>query len=63
MLSNPQGLVLPEGSGKFPTFSIYIILRATEYKMQKNNFLGSKVRPVRRADNLTAICELIVYTM
>jgi hypothetical protein len=23
-------------------------------------FLGSKVRSVRRADNLTAICELIV---
>jgi hypothetical protein len=26
-------------------------------------FLGSKVRPVRRADNLTAICEPIVYQM
>jgi hypothetical protein len=26
-------------------------------------FLGSKVRPVRRADNLTAICKQIVYTM
>jgi hypothetical protein len=26
-------------------------------------FLGNKVRPVRRADNLTAICELIVQTM
>jgi hypothetical protein len=26
-------------------------------------FLGSKVRQVRRADNLTAICEPIVYTM
>jgi hypothetical protein len=26
-------------------------------------FLGSKVRPVRRADNLTAICEPIVWTL
>jgi hypothetical protein len=26
-------------------------------------FLGSRARPVRRADNLTAICEPIVYTM
>jgi hypothetical protein len=26
-------------------------------------FLGSKVRPVRRDDNLTAIWEPIVYTM
>jgi hypothetical protein len=26
-------------------------------------FLGNKVRWVRRADNITAICEPIVYTM
>jgi hypothetical protein len=26
-------------------------------------FLGSKARPVRSADNLSAICEPIVYTM
>jgi hypothetical protein len=26
-------------------------------------FLGSRVRPVHRADNLTAICEPFVYTM
>jgi hypothetical protein len=26
-------------------------------------FLGSEVRPVRKADNLTAICEPTVYTM
>jgi hypothetical protein len=25
-------------------------------------FLGSKALPVRRADNLSAICEPIVYT-
>jgi hypothetical protein len=27
---------------------------------RKIKFLGSKVQPVRRADNLTAICEPIV---
>jgi hypothetical protein len=26
-------------------------------------FLGSRVRPVRKADNLTAICEQVVYKM
>jgi hypothetical protein len=26
-------------------------------------FLGSRARPVHRPDNLTAICEQIVYTM
>jgi hypothetical protein len=26
-------------------------------------FLGSRARPVRRADNVTAICEPIVYTL
>jgi hypothetical protein len=26
-------------------------------------FLGSRVRLVRKADNLTAICEQTVYTM
>jgi hypothetical protein len=26
-------------------------------------FLGSKVQPVRKTDNLTAICEPIVQTM
>jgi hypothetical protein len=27
---------------------------------QKKMFLGSRARPVRKADNLTAICELII---
>jgi hypothetical protein len=26
-------------------------------------FLGSRARPVRKADNLTGICEPIVYNM
>jgi hypothetical protein len=28
-----------------------------EYHKQKKNVSGSKVRPVRRTDNLTTICE------
>jgi hypothetical protein len=31
-----------------------------EYQKQKNNVTGGKVRPVRKADNLTAICEPFV---
>jgi hypothetical protein len=54
-------------------FSIYLIFLAAlgpgVYSASNINqyqnikiimFLGSKVRPVRRADNLTAICEPIV---
>jgi hypothetical protein len=53
-------------------FSIYLILLATlgpgvhstsnrnKYQKQKNNISVSRAQPVRRADNLTAICELIV---
>jgi hypothetical protein len=56
-------------------FSIYLILPAAlgsgdysasyrnEYQKQKIMFLGSRTRSARRADNLTAICEPIVYTM
>jgi hypothetical protein len=56
-------------------FSIYLILLAAlgsgvysasnrnEYNMQKIMFLGSRARPVRRTDNITAICEPIDYTM
>jgi hypothetical protein len=52
-------------------FSIYLILPAAlgpgvysasnrnEYEKQKM-FLGSRARPVRKVDNLTAICESIV---
>jgi hypothetical protein len=48
-------------------FSIYLILPAAystsnknEYQKQKIMSLESKVRPVRRADRLTATCEPIV---
>jgi hypothetical protein len=30
---------------------------------RKIMYLGSRVRPVCRADNLTAICEPVVYSM
>jgi hypothetical protein len=35
----------------------------TSDRSRKMMFLGSKVRPVRRTDNASAICEQIVYTM
>jgi hypothetical protein len=53
-------------------FSIYVILPAVlgpgvysaskrnEYQRQKIMFLRSRARPVRRVDNLAAICEPIV---
>jgi hypothetical protein len=34
-----------------------------ENQGQKKMFLGGKAQPVRKADNLTAICEPIIYTM
>jgi hypothetical protein len=34
-----------------------------EYQKKKRVFLESRARPVRMADNLTAICEPIVYTV
>jgi hypothetical protein len=49
--------------------SIYLIFKAAlgpgvysasnrnEYHKQKKMFLGSRARPVRKADNLTVICE------
>jgi hypothetical protein len=39
---------------------IYSASNRNEYRSRKIMFLGSKVRPMRRTDNLTAICELIV---
>jgi hypothetical protein len=55
-------------------FSIYVILppalgpriysasNRNEYRKQKNNDSGSRKRPVRGADNITTICEPIVYS-
>jgi hypothetical protein len=41
---------------------IYSASNRNEHQKEKYNVRveGSRVRPVRRADNLTAICELIV---
>jgi hypothetical protein len=56
-------------------FSMYLILPAAtgpgvhsasnrnEYQKQKNNVLGSREWPVRRTDNLSAICEPIFQIM
>jgi hypothetical protein len=56
-------------------FLIYVILPTTlgpevysasdrnKYQKQKIMFLWGRARPVRRADNLAAICEAVVYTM
>jgi hypothetical protein len=64
--SNAVAFSIPDEVNEF--FSFYLILHAlgldstsnkNEYQRQKNNFLGSRARPVRRADNLTAICEPI----
>jgi hypothetical protein len=52
-------LILPAALGP----GIYSASNRNEYQKHKIRFLGSKVRPVRKADNLIAICEPIVYTM
>jgi hypothetical protein len=62
----------PEGRGCSEFSSVHLILTASlgpgvysvsnrnEYQKQNKKFLGSKERPVTKADNLTAICEPIV---
>jgi hypothetical protein len=50
-------LILPAALGP----GVYSASNRNEYQKHKIiMFLGSKVRPVHRADNLTAICEAIV---
>jgi hypothetical protein len=52
-------------------FSIYLVLPAALWpwglilliEMSTRNLPGGKVRPAREADNLTAICEPIVWKM
>jgi hypothetical protein len=48
-----------------PPLSIFSMLTEMSTRNMKIiiMFLGSKVRQVRRADNLTAICEPNVWTM
>jgi hypothetical protein len=54
-------LILPASLGP----GVYSASNRNEYRkhLKKKMFLGSKVRPVRGADNLTAIYEPTVYTM
>jgi hypothetical protein len=47
-------------------FSNYLILQAVDSTYNRNEYqecFGSKVRPVRKADNLIAICVPIVNKM
>jgi hypothetical protein len=39
---------------------VYTVSIRNEYKKQQKVFLGSRARPVRKADNLTAIYEPVV---
>jgi hypothetical protein len=53
----PIYLILPAALGP----GVYSAFNRNKYQKQKKKlFLGSRVQPVRRADNLTAICEPIV---
>jgi hypothetical protein len=51
-------VILPAALGP----GVYSVSNRNENQKQKIIFLGSKLRPVRRADNLIAICEPIVWT-
>jgi hypothetical protein len=51
--------VRPEGLGKFKISPHWV----SNSQNQKIMFLESRERPMRRDDNLAAICEPIVYTM
>jgi hypothetical protein len=53
-------LIFPASIGP----GVYSVFKRNEYqKQEKKNFLGSTAWQARKADNLTAICEPIVYTM
>jgi hypothetical protein len=44
------------------SLKIFRFIHNNEYQ-ELNNFLGSKARPARKADNLTAISEPVVKVM
>jgi hypothetical protein len=52
-------LILPAALGP----GVYSACSRNEYQNRRMLFLGSRARPVRRADDLTAICDPIVYPM
>jgi hypothetical protein len=49
-------LILPDALGP----GVHLASNRNEYQRQKNNVSLDRSPPVRRADNLTAICEQIV---
>jgi hypothetical protein len=49
-------LILPDALGP----GVYSVVTEMNTSTRKRMFLGSRARPVRRAENLTAICEPIV---
>jgi hypothetical protein len=51
---------LPNPSGFTRSWGSLSLLTEMRTRSRKITFLGSRARPVRRADNLTAICEPIV---
>jgi hypothetical protein len=51
-----MNLILPAALGP----GVYSASNGKEYQEEKVMFLGSRARPVRKADNLTTICEPIV---
>jgi hypothetical protein len=53
---NYEKLIIPAALGP----GVYSASNRNEHQKQKIMFLGSKARPVRKTDNLTAICEPIV---
>jgi hypothetical protein len=68
-------LRVPNPMRSMNSFLIYLILPAAltpgvysaynrnEYQKHKKSYQGSRARPMRKADNTTAICVPIVYTM
>jgi hypothetical protein len=51
---------LPNPSSRTKSLGLLSASHSNDYQEQKNMFVGSRTRPVRKADNLTAICEPIV---
>jgi hypothetical protein len=49
-------IILPAALGP----GVYSASNRNEYRKQKSNVSGSRVRPMRRINNLTAICEPVV---
>jgi hypothetical protein len=54
-ISDVLSKILPAPVAPGP--GVYSAANRNEYQKQKIMFLGRRVRPVRKADNLTAICE------